>query len=150
MTKPVAQGRRIGFDYGEKRIGVATSDSDSILVSPHATIINDDQLPIKLKDIFAEVEPIYVVIGNPIHLSGSESAKSGSAMEFGRMIKSYFAGPIYMVDERMSTQSAYLKMREIGKSEKQSKSVIDQIAAVTILESALQNEKLGIAVGILV
>jgi putative Holliday junction resolvase len=150
VTKPVAQGRRIGFDYGEKRIGVATSDSDSILVSPHATIINDDQLPIKLKDIFAEVEPIYVVIGNPIHLSGSESAKSGSAMEFGRMIKSYFAGPIYMVDERMSTQSAYLKMREIGKSEKQSKSVIDQIAAVTILESALQNEKLGSAVGILV
>jgi putative Holliday junction resolvase len=150
MTKPVAQGRRIGFDYGEKRIGVATSDSDSILVSPHATIINDDQLPIKLKDIFAEVEPIYVVIGNPIHLSGSESAKSGSAMEFGRMIKSYFAGPIYMVDERMSTRSAYSKMREIGKSEKQSKSVIDQIAAVTILESALQNEKLGIAVGILV
>jgi putative Holliday junction resolvase len=150
MTKPVAQGRRIGFDYGEKRIGVATSDSDSILVSPHATIINDDRLPIKLKDIFAEVEPIYVVIGNPIHLSGSESEKSVSAMEFGRMIRSYFAGPIYMVDERMSTQSAYSKMREIGKSEKQSKSVIDQIAAVTILESALQNEKLGSAVGILI
>jgi putative Holliday junction resolvase len=150
MTKPVAQGRRIGFDYGEKRIGVATSDSDSILVSPHATIINDDQLRIKLKDIFAEVEPVYVVIGNPIHLSGSESAKSGSAMEFGRMIRSYFAGPIYMVDERMSTQSAYSKMRAIGKSEKQSKSVIDQIAAVTILESALQNEKLGSAVGILI
>ena len=43
MTKPVAQGRRIGFDYGEKRIGVATSDAASILVSPHATIINDQQ-----------------------------------------------------------------------------------------------------------
>jgi putative Holliday junction resolvase len=55
-----------------------------------------------------------------------------------------------MVDERMSTQSAFSKMREIGKSEKQSKSVIDQIAAVTILESALQNEKSGSAVGILI
>ncbi len=44
MTKPVAQGRRIGFDFGEKRIGVATSDAASILVSPHATILNDDQL----------------------------------------------------------------------------------------------------------
>jgi putative Holliday junction resolvase len=150
MTKPVAQGRRIGFDFGEKRIGVATSDVDSILVSPHATIINDDQLPQKLTDIFTEVEPIYVVIGNPIHLSGSESAKSVSAMEFGKMIKSYFSGPIYLIDERMSTQSAYSKMREIGKSEKESKSVIDQIAAVTILESALQNEKLGNVIGTLI
>ena len=150
MTKPVAHGRRIGFDFGEKRIGVATSDASSILVSPHATILNDDQLPLKLKDIFTEVQPIYVVIGNPIHLSGSESAKSISAMEFGIMIKSYFSGPVYMVDERMSTQSAYSQMREIGKSEKESKSVIDQIAAVTILESALQNEKSGSAVGILI
>jgi putative Holliday junction resolvase len=150
MTKPVARGRRIGFDFGEKRIGVATSDADSILVSPHATIINDDQLPLKLKDIFAEVEPIYVVIGNPIHLSGSESAKSVSAMEFGKMIKSYFSGTIYLIDERMSTQSAYSKMREIGKSEKESKSVIDQIAAVMILESALQNEKSGNVIGTLI
>lgn len=150
MTKPVAQGRRIGFDYGEKRIGVATSDAASILVSPHATIINDQQLQLKLKDIFAEIEPLYVVIGNPIHLSGSESAKSLSALEFGKLIKSFFSGPIYMVDERMSTQSAYSQMREIGKSEKESKSVIDQIAAVTILESALQNEKSGNAVGILI
>ena len=150
MNKPVAHGRRIGFDFGEKRIGVATSDAASILVSPHATILNDDQLPLKLKDIFAEIKPIYVVIGNPIHLSGSESAKSVSAMEFAVMIKSYFSGPIYMVDERMSTQSAYSQMREFGKSEKQSKSVIDQIAAVTILESALRNEKSGSPVGILI
>jgi putative Holliday junction resolvase len=150
MIKPIARGRRIGFDFGEKRIGVATSDSESILVSPHATIINDDQLSLKLKDIFAEVNPIYVVIGNPIHLSGSVSSKSVSAMEFGEMIKSYFSGPVYMVDERMSTQIAYLQMREIGKSEKESKSVIDQIAAVTILESALHNEKSGNLVGILI
>ena len=146
MNKPIDQGRRIGFDFGEKRIGVATSDAASILVSPHATIINDHQL----KDIFAEIEPLYVVIGNPIHLSGSESAKSVSALEFGKLIKSFFSGPIYMVDERMSTQSAYSQMREIGKSEKESKSVIDQIAAVTILESALLNEKSGSAVGILI
>lgn len=42
-------GRRVGFDYGDKRIGVATSDPESILVSPHATINNDDDLPKKLK-----------------------------------------------------------------------------------------------------
>lgn len=150
MNKPLAFGRRIGFDFGEKRIGVATSDESSILVSPHATINNDQQLSIKLMDIFAEVDPLYVVIGNPIHLSGSQSAKSLSALEFGKLIKTFFAGPIYMVDERLTTNTAFSQMRKIGKTERESKSVIDQIAAVTILESALQNEKSGSAVGILI
>lgn len=149
MNKPVAHGRRIGFDFGE---------SGSVLQPQMHPQYWFHRMPqflmmissLKIKDIFTEVQPIYVVIGNPIHLSGSQSAKSISAMEFGIMIKSYFSGPIYMVDERMSTQSAYSQMREIGKSEKDSKSVIDQIAAVTILESALQNEKSGSAVGILI
>jgi putative Holliday junction resolvase len=90
------------------------------------------------------------VIGNPIHLSGSQSTKSVSAFEFGKLIKTFFAGPIYMVDERLTTNSAYSQMREVGKTKRESKSVIDQIAAVTILESALQNEKSGSAVGILI
>jgi putative Holliday junction resolvase len=148
MTKPIAQGRRIGFDFGEKRIGVATSDTSSILVSPHATIINDQQLPLKLQDIFSEIQPLYVVIGNPIHLSGVGGTKSAQAHEFGKLIKTFFSGPVYMVDERMSTQSAYSQMKELGKTEKESKSVIDQIAAVNILESALNHEKLGIEIGI--
>jgi putative Holliday junction resolvase len=54
MTKPIDIGTRIGFDFGEKRIGVATSDSESILVSPHATILNDDKLAEKLTEIFHE------------------------------------------------------------------------------------------------
>ena len=43
MTNPIDIGTRIGFDFGEKRIGVATSDPESILVSPHATILNDEK-----------------------------------------------------------------------------------------------------------
>ena len=50
LTKPINIGTRIGFDFGEKRIGVATSDSESILVSPHATILNDEKLTEKLKE----------------------------------------------------------------------------------------------------
>jgi len=64
MKTPIAQGRRIGFDYGEKRIGVATSDSESILVSPHATINNDDDLSLKIGEILNDVQPVYIVIGN--------------------------------------------------------------------------------------
>ena len=147
MSKPIAIGRRVGFDFGQKRIGVATSDSESILVSPHATLLNDDKLLIKLQEIITEVNPFYIVVGNPKHLSGESSTSSEAAAAFGNLLRSIFAGPIYLVDERLSTSSAYSQMREIGKSERESKAVIDQIAAINILESALLNERSGSAVG---
>ena len=147
MSKPIAIGRRVGFDFGEKRIGVATSDSESILVSPHATLLNDDKLLIKLQEIITEVNPFYIVVGNPKHLSGESSTSAEAAAAFGNLLRSIFAGPIYLVDERLSTSNAYSQMREIGKSERESKAVIDQIAAINILESALLNERSGSAVG---
>lgn len=147
MTKPIDIGTRIGFDFGEKRIGVATSDPESILVSPHATILNDEKLTEKLKEIFRHIKPIYAVVGNPRHLSGENSSKSVQAIEFAKLIQSIFTGPIYLVDERLSTSNAYAQMREVGKNSKDSKAVIDQIAAVNILESAIWNEKAGTSVG---
>jgi len=147
MTKPIDIGTRIGFDFGEKRIGVATSDPESILVSPHATILNDEKLTEKLKEIFSHIKPIYAVVGKPRHLSGENSSKSVQAIEFAKLIQSIFSGPIYLVDERLSTSNAYAQMREVGKNSKDSKAVIDQIAAVNILESAILNEKAGTSVG---
>jgi len=147
MTKPIDIGTRIGFDFGEKRIGVATSDSESILVSPHATILNDDKLAEKLTEIFSAIKPIYAVVGNPRHLSGENSPKSVQAIDFAKLVQSIFSGPIYLVDERLSTANAYSQMRGAGKNSKESKAVIDQIAAVNILESAILNEKLGTSIG---
>ena len=80
MSKPIEIGRRIGFDFGDKRIGVATSDRESILVSPHATILNDEKLLDKLKEIIQEVEQVYIVVGDPKHLSGERSLKSADAV----------------------------------------------------------------------
>ena len=147
MSKPIEIGRRIGFDFGDKRIGVATSDRESILVSPHATILNDEKLLDKLKEIIQEVEPIYIVVGDPKHLSGEKSLKSGDAVEFATLVKSIYQGPIYFVDERLTTANSYSQMREIGKSEKDSKHIIDQIAAINILESAILNERSGTIIG---
>ena len=147
MTKPIEIGTRIGFDFGEKRIGVATSDPESILVSPHATILNDDKLTEKLIEIFNGIKPIYAVVGNPRHLSGENSSKSAQAIDFAKLVQSMFSGPIYLIDERLSTASAYSQMREAGKNSKESKAVIDQIAAVNILESAILNEKSGTVIG---
>jgi putative Holliday junction resolvase len=147
MKTPIAPGRRIGFDYGEKRIGVATSDSESILVSPHATIKNDADLSLKISEILNDVRPVYIVIGNPKHLSGVDGSKSYEAASFAALIRSLYEGPIYLVDERLSTQVSYAQMRDAGKSARDSKSVIDQIAAVNILETALLNEKSNTSIG---
>ena len=147
MSEPIKIGRRLGFDFGDKRIGIATSDSEAILVTPYGTIVNDAELSLNLQSVFKEVDPIYVVVGDPKHLSGNESAKSRSVMEFETMIREVFCGPIYFVDERLSTQNANSKMRDLGKTEKESKSIIDQVAAAGILESALLNEKSGGEVG---
>jgi len=147
MSKPIEIGRRIGFDFGDKRIGVATSDRESILVSPHATFLNDEKLVDKLKEIIQEVEPIYIVVGDPKHLSGEKSLKSTDAVEFATLVKSIYQGPIYFVDERLTTANSYSQMREIGKSEKDSKHIIDQIAAINILESAILNERSGTIIG---
>ena len=147
MINSLKVGRRIAFDYGEKRIGVATSDEQTILVSPHATIVNDEQILAKLTDIFSDVNPIYVVVGDPKHLSGEVSQKSIQALAFADLIKKIFQGPIYLVDERLSTSSALSQMRSIGRNDKDSKAIIDQIAAVNILESAINNERSGNKIG---
>lgn len=147
MNLPIAHGRRIGFDYGLKRIGVATSDFESILVSPHATINNDNDLPLKIQDILNDVKPVYIVVGDPKHLSGADSSKSQEAVGFASLLRTLYAGPIYLVDERLSTQISYSQMRNVGKSSRDSKRVIDQIAAVNILEAALLNEKSNSSIG---
>lgn len=147
MINSLKVGRRIAFDYGEKRIGVATSDEQTILVSPHATIVNDEQILAKLTDIFSDVNPIYVVVGDPKHLSGEVSQNSLQALAFADLIKKIFHGPIYLVDERLSTSSALSQMRSIGRKDKDSKAIIDQIAAVNILESAINNERSGNEIG---
>ena len=147
MSKPLEIGRRVGFDFGDKRIGVATSDRESILVSPHATIVNDEKLLDKLKEIIQNVEPLYIVVGDPKHLSGEQSAKSADVVEFAFLVKSIYQGPVYFIDERLTTANSYSQMREIGKSEKDSKHIIDQIAAINILESAILNERSGTIIG---
>jgi putative Holliday junction resolvase len=150
MDKPIKLGTRVGFDYGDKRIGVATSDTESILVSPHSTILNDEKIEIKLKEIITSYDPIYIVVGNPKHLSGDLSEKSKSAISFAQLIKTFYDRPIYLVDERLSTVNSNSKLREIGISEREGKSIIDQIAAIGILESALANEKSNRTIGDLI
>ena len=136
------RGRRMAFDYGDVRIGVAVSDRDSILVTPLAALSAQSPTLIdEIRALIEEYEPIVLVVGEPRHLSGRASSTMESVERFLLQLQSITNTPIRSVDERLSTVSAAGKLRAAGKDAKSSKSVIDSAAAAEILESAINAER---------
>lgn len=136
------RGRRIAFDYGDVRIGVAVSDPDSILASPLTTLkATDKNLSKQISTIFQDVEPVGIYVGRPALLSGKDGLATEKASEFVALLSSISEVPIEMIDERMSTISAARNLRDAGRNAKDSKVAIDMAAAVAILEFAIEIEK---------
>jgi putative Holliday junction resolvase len=136
-------GRRIAFDYGDVRIGVAITDSSGILATPLEFLTNSpEQLRTDLINVYETYLPIYTAVGYPLHLSGSESAKSVSVTKFAELITEISPAPIYLIDERMTTVSASRTLRDAGLNAKSAKGEIDSMAAVAILDSALNQERI--------
>ena len=136
------RGRRIAFDYGDVRIGVAVSDPDSILSSPLTTLRTDSKsLSKEILAIFEEIEPIQIFVGKPALLSGNSGSASEKAEEFAQSLTALTDVEIVMVDERMSTVSAARNLREAGKNARDSKSSIDMAAAVAILDFGIEIQK---------
>ena len=136
-------GRRIAFDFGDVRIGVAVTDPSGILASPLNFIPNlEETLAPDLQALYGEYDPLYTAIGFPLHLSGEASAKSESVSVFAKKISEISKAPIYLIDERLTSVSANRTLREAGLNSKTAKSEIDSMAAKAILDSALNQERI--------
>jgi putative Holliday junction resolvase len=136
------RGRRIAFDYGDVRIGVAASDADSIICSPLTTLKSSDKSLLKsIAQIFLDIKPIQIFVGRPALLSGKDGAATDKAVAFADLLRGITDIEVIMVDERLSTVSAARNLRESGKNAKDSKDSIDMAAAVGILEFAIDLEK---------
>ena len=136
-------GRRIAFDYGDVRIGVAITDVSGILATPLPFIENiDDSLIDQLTALYNEYEPIYTAIGFPLHLSGKHSDKSETVSKFSERVSEVTENPIYFIDERLTTVSAGRTLREAGLNSRSAKSEIDSMAAAAILDAALNQERI--------
>ena len=136
------RGRRIAFDYGDVRIGVAASDADSIICSPITTLKSSDKSLLKsITAIFLDIQPIQIFVGRPALLSGKDGAATDKAVAFADVLRGITEIEVIMIDERLSTVSAARNLREAGKSAKDSKDSIDMAAAVGILEFAIDLEK---------
>ena len=135
-------GRRIAFDYGDVRIGVAICDPDGLLATPLEVIQSKDPALIqKIAALIEEYEPVKLYIGRPKQLSGLDSLAVDKANSFAEKLTKSFDIEISMIDERLSTVSAARILREAGIDAKSAKTKIDSVAAVAILEQGLAIDK---------
>jgi putative Holliday junction resolvase len=136
------RGRRIAFDYGDVRIGVAVCDADAILSSPLTTLkASDKNLGKQITEIVADIDPVAIYVGRPALLSGIDGLASQKAEIFVETLRSITSVSIEMIDERMSTISAARHLREAGRNAKDSKDSIDMASAVAILDFAIEIER---------
>ncbi|MEG0362756.1 MAG: Holliday junction resolvase RuvX [Aurantimicrobium sp.] len=135
-------GVRVGIDIGTVRIGVARSDRDGYLATPVETVDRGSENPIgQLVSLIDELEAIEVIVGLPLSLNGSHTASTEDALVMARELAQNASVPVRLVDERLTTVSAHSALRAAGKKQKQTRSVIDQVAAVMILQHALDSER---------
>jgi putative Holliday junction resolvase len=135
-------GRRIAFDYGDVRIGVAICDPDGFIATPLEVLQSKDpNLFIKINELVQEYEPVKFYVGEPKQLSGVKSVAAEKALNFAARLSAKFDIEISMVDERLSTVSASRQLRDAGVAAKNAKALIDSAAAVAILEQGLALDK---------
>ena len=136
---------RLAVDWGEARIGVAACDPRGTLAYPVETVPAGARALARLVALTAEYEPLEVVVGFPRALDGSEGPAAGRVRGHAqRLVQALAAAgapvPVRLVDERMSTVTASRRLHAGGRDTRRQRSVIDQAAAVAILEHALEGE----------
>jgi putative Holliday junction resolvase len=130
------RGVRIGVDVGSVRVGVAVSDPDGILATPYATLPRAESLD-ALVSLVAERSAVEVIVGHPRHLSGAAGASAQDAEAYAASLRERVEVPVRLVDERLTTVTATRTLAERGVRGKAQRAVVDQAAAVAILQSAL-------------
>ena len=136
-------GVRLALDMGAKRIGVARCDREGIMAIPLDTVdATAADWPQRVAALVAEYEPIELVVGNPVSLRGTDEIASQSVRERVAVLREVLPVlSIRLVDERLTTASALRQLREAGRDARAAKARVDAVAAVGILEFALDVER---------
>lgn len=136
------RGRRLGVDIGSARIGVATCDPDGLIATPVETVAAGDAAVARLAALAEEHDVIEIVVGLPYSLSGREGPAAVTVREAVAALMAATERPVRLVDERLSTVTAAQQLRAGGTKAKKQRPVIDQAAAVVILQNALEGERM--------
>lgn len=135
-------GVRLGIDPGDARIGVATSDPSGFLATPVETVRRGKGDVRRLAQLVTEREAVEVVVGLPRSLSGAEGPAAVKVRDFAtRLARRVAPVPVRLCDERLTTVSAESILRDQGRHGAKRRAVVDQAAAVLILQTALDTER---------
>ena len=143
------RGRRLGVDVGTVRIGVASSDPDGILATPVETVARDRKDAgrhlRRLARLVQEMSVVEVVVGLPRTLADRTGPSALDAIAVADALAERVAPvPVRLIDERLTTVTAQRSLREAGVRAKGQKSMIDQVAAVGILQNWLDQRRAAI------
>lgn len=134
---PDIAGTVLGFDFGERRIGVAVGDT-LIKVAHPLTTIDSEANAVRFNAItrlLQDWRPALLVVGLPLSLAGEAHAMTALAQKFAQRLEGRFNLPVMMVDERLTSAEAAQSLREAGIHGRAQKAMLDQVAAQTILQS---------------
>ena len=129
----------MSLDVGDRRIGVALSDELGLTAQPVLTITrtnrrNDIKSIARILRKYAIAE---IVVGNPLYMSGDLSPQAIKAQSFADLLRAEFKLPLHLWDERLTTTEAHRHLDDAGHGKMGRKTIIDQVAAVLILEAFL-------------
>ena len=137
-------GARLAFDVGKVRIGVARCDAQAILSVPVMTL-KRDRFGAELEeaaDLIEEYDAIEAIVGLPRRMNGGSSASTEHARRWAHELAQVTSVSVRLVDERLSTVTAHRELHESGRTEASFRKVVDQAAAVVILDQALDIERM--------
>jgi putative Holliday junction resolvase len=144
-TRPA--GVRIGVDVGSVRVGVAVSDPSALLATPLVTLPRDasgDRDIARLVELAAEYAAVEFVVGLPRSLSGREGPAAEIARRYAAALADRVAPiPVHLSDERLTTVSAIRTLSDRGVRGRRQRAVVDQAAAVLILQTWLDSRRSG-------
>ena len=133
----------MGIDHGEKRVGVALSDEDSLIAQPHDTLARRDPsaLLAAVAALARDHEVGEIVVGLPLGLDGREGASARRARRFSERLGELTGLPVVLWDERMTTVAAQRSLGEAGVRARDQKTMIDRVAAALMLQSYLDAKR---------
>lgn len=133
----------LGFDYGERHTGVAVGSTYSGMAQPLAVLAAKGPAPDwdGIDRLVAEWKPDGLVVGLPLNMDGSRSRLTRAARAFGESLRARYNLPVHMADERLSSRAATDALLEAGVPLKRHKHHIDKLAAQTILQAFLNEQR---------
>ena len=145
-TPLLRPGVRLGIDVGDVRVGVARTDPRALLATPVETVRRGETDVARILDLVVELDAVEIIVGLPWSLSGRLGPAAAKATEYAEtllaaMRERQLRASVRLVDERLTTVSAERLLREQGRRGRKQRAVVDQAAAVVILQHAIESER---------